>query len=127
MDALALLLLATVLNGISMLIGTYIGLKMGAKATGEEFEKRAMKIINSSPTAQAAKKMLGRLDVMLESRNLIDEATKFFKEAAELVSSPEAKNFFGNIAELMKSLSTTQKISLPPKPPHPKKPKTFKQ
>lgn len=112
MNEIMILLVATILNGISMLIGTYIGLKMGAKATGEEFEKRAMRVIDTSPTARAMKKMVMKADEMLESQNLVVEATRFFKEAREAISSPEVKTLIKNVTDLVKDFSEPQKVSL---------------
>lgn len=112
MSEITILLVAAALNGVTMLIGTYVGLKAGARATGAEFEKRAMRVINNSPTAQAMKKMVKKVDEMLESKNLIDEATGFFKEARESIGSPEVKNLIKNVTELVKDLGEETKVEL---------------
>jgi hypothetical protein len=56
-------------------------------------------------------------DKLFGDEQAIEQVTKFFKEASELVGSPEARSFFKNVTELMKSLSgeTEVKVKLPEK------------
>jgi hypothetical protein len=62
-------------------------------------------------------KAMEMTDKLFGDEQAIEQVTKFFKEASELVGSPEAKNFFRNVTELMKSLSgeTEVKVKLPEK------------
>ena len=75
-----------------------------------------------SPTAQRLLKLLKTSDKLFDDEQTIEQVTGFFKEARELVSSPEAKNFFTNVTKLMKELGeektdeTTGEIKLPEKP-----------
>lgn len=99
-------LIAAALNGVCIAIGMMIGTRL----TGDVVEKKLKKILDESPTAKSLKKFVGTADKMLvEGRvnSLITTVTKFFEEATMLVSSPEAKNFFKNVTELMKEFSTS--------------------
>jgi hypothetical protein len=62
-------------------------------------------------------KAMEMTDKLFGDEQAIEQVTKFFKEASELVGSSEAKNFFRNVTELMKSLSgeTEVKVKLPEK------------
>ena len=88
---------------------------VGTRLTGDVFEKKLMKIMNKSPTAKSIKKFVKKADKLLEegkTEELIEKVTKFFDSASELVSSPEAKNFFKNVTELMKDLGGEPKVKL---------------
>ena len=104
-------LIAAILNGVSLAIGMLIGTRL----TGDVFEKKITKIMDKSPTAKSLKKLVERTDKLLEegkAEELIDKVTKFFDNASELVSSPEAKQFFANVTVLMKDLSSESKVEL---------------
>jgi hypothetical protein len=62
-------------------------------------------------------KAMEMTDKLFGDEQAIEQVTKFFKEASELVGSPEARSFFKNVTELMKSLSgeTEVKVKLPEK------------
>ncbi|MBA7489936.1 hypothetical protein ES702_00470 [subsurface metagenome] len=115
-DPLTLTLIAAILNGVSLAIGMIIGTRM----TGNIFEKKLNKMINKSATAQRFMKLLEKADKIFGDDQAVEQVTRFFKEATDLVSSPEAKNFFKNMTEIMKGLSRPKNPSLPPKP-HTKK------
>lgn len=100
-DQLVITVIGAILNGISLLVGLYIGTRKSAKEVRKEIED----MIKTSETAQAIGKIV-------TDQKLIDEATKFFKEARELVSSPEAKNFFKNVTEVLKELSGEPKVKI---------------
>lgn len=111
-------LITAAFNGLAL----YLALSKGSKKTAEGFLDVLEKYSKENPTAKRAKKILEKFDEMFE-KNDIDELIvsikKFFEEASELVSSPEAKNFFKNISEMMKELSGGEeetKIKLPKKP-----------
>jgi len=111
MDELALIIISAVLNGISLAIGMIVGTRM----TGDVFEKKLMKIMKKSPTVKSIAKFVKKADKLLEegkAEALIDKITRFFDDASELVSSPEAKNFFKNVTELMKDLGGEAKVEL---------------
>ena len=115
-DPLTLTLIAAILNGVSLAVGMIIGTRM----TGNIFEKKLNKMINKSATAQRFMKLLEKADKIFGDDQAVEQVTRFFKEATDLVSSPEAKNFFKNVTEIMKGLSGPKNPSLPPKP-HTKK------
>jgi len=111
MDELVAMMISAVLNGISLAIGMIVGTRL----TGDVFEKKVTKILDESPTAKSLKKFVKTADGLLEEGKvdkLIEKVTKFFDEAGGLVSSPEAKNFFKNVTELMKGLGEEHKVSL---------------
>jgi uncharacterized protein YneF (UPF0154 family) len=101
-DELTLTIIAAILNGVSLAIGMIIGTRM----TGDTLEKKLKKMVKDSPTAQRLLKTIKKLDKLFGDDQAVENITGFFKEARELVGSPEAKNFFTNVTELMKQLST---------------------
>ena len=107
-DQLTLTLIAAVINGASLMIGMYLGTRM----TGDVFEKKLTKMIEKSSTAQRLTKLLEMSDKLFESEQAVEQFTRFFKEAADLVSSKEAKNFFKNVTELMKDLGSEPEVKL---------------
>jgi len=113
-DELWLTLLSSLLGGVSLAVGMIIGTRL----TGDVFEKKLKKMTDESPTAQMLIKFLKQADKLFGDDQLVEQVTKFFKEASDLVSSPEAKNFFANVTKLMQDLSGEEKdsIQLPKKP-----------
>jgi CHASE3 domain sensor protein len=77
---------------------------IGTRMTGDTLEKKVKKMVNDSPTAQRLLKIMEKSDKLFGDDQAIAQITGFFKEARALVSSPEAKNFFTNVTELMKQL-----------------------
>ena len=106
-------MIAAVINGASLMIGMYLGTRF----TGDVFERKLNKMIEKSATAQRFTKLLEMSDKLFESEQAVEQVTGFFKEARELVSSPEAKAFFKNVTELMRDLGSKPevKIKLPKK------------
>jgi len=103
-DELALIILQAILNGAMLAVGMILGTRL----TASTMERKIMKMIEKSETAQAFKKLLLRIDEMLRNQEVTSKAEKFFEEATVLVTSPEAKNFFKNLTELMKMLGTSE-------------------
>jgi len=104
-DQIITLVLGAILNGIMLALGMWIGTRQSAKAIVKEIEamlerSTVMKSVKGMVTKRNAKKI-----------------TKFLDEATKLVSSPEAKNFFKNVTELMKQLEEEPdvKVKLPEK------------
>lgn len=114
MDEIIISILAALFNGVMLMLGVYLGSRM----TGDVFEKKFTKIIDKSPTAQRLIKLLEKSDKLFGDEQAVEQFTRFFKEAADLVSSPEAKNFFKNATEALKEFSseTQVKLDLPKKP-----------
>ena len=114
MDELLLTLIAAVLNGVSLAVGMVLGTRL----TGRTLRKEIKNFSDESPTAQMLIKFLKQADKLFGDDQLVEQVTKFFKEASDLVSSPEAKNFFKNITDLVKDLGGDEKdaIQLPEKP-----------
>lgn len=105
-DQLIILIISAILNGAMLAVGMIIGTKWTARSLRKEAEQ----MLEESETAQAIKKLI-------TDQTLIEKATKFFEEATTLVSSPDAKNFFKNAAELLKEFSGAPevKVNLPEK------------
>lgn len=102
-EQIIIMILGAILNGVMLAIGMVIGTRLTTKSMMKELEK--------SELGKLVKKFL-------TSQTLTENATKFFEEATILVSSPEAKNFFKNVTELMKDLSDEEpevKLKLPSK------------
>jgi len=103
-EQLIMMVVSAVLNGVMLAVGMMIGTRLTAKSMRKEVED----MMEKSETVQMLKKFL-------TDQTLISKATKFFEEATTLVSSPEAKNFFKNMTQLMRELSsdTSVKFELP--------------
>ena len=79
---------------------------------------------DKSETVKMGKKLIKKIDKLSEEGKideLIEKVTKLIDNTSELVSSPEAKNFFKNVTEMMKGLSGPKKPTTPPPKPHTKK------
>ena len=107
-DQLTLTLIAAILNGVSLAIGMMLGTRM----TGNIFEKKFKQIVDKSPTAKRLMKFLEKTDELFGDDKLIEQVTRFFKDAGDLVSSDEAKNFFKNVTKLMTDLSEESEVKL---------------
>jgi hypothetical protein len=105
-DELLVILVSAIINGTMLAIGMVIGSKLTSKSLVKELDK----YLGNSKLFQAIKELI-------TDQQLTDKATKFFEEATELVGSPEAKNFFKNITELIKKLSENQHEKTPMPPP----------
>ena len=99
MDELVRILINALISGGMLAVGMVVG----AKLTSRSMVKEVDKWMQQSELFQALKKTV-------TDQTLIDEATKFFKEARAWISSPEAKNLFVNITELLKELSGEPKV-----------------
>lgn len=104
-DQLIGLLIQGVINGVFLMIGMIIGTKLTAKSVRRELDD----MLEESETLQAIRKFV-------TDQKLTGKATEFFEEATKLVSSPEAKNFFKNISEMMRTLSRRPAGEMPPPP-----------
>jgi hypothetical protein len=101
MDQLELVIISAILNGLFASIGIYIGLKKGTEKTVDTLLDRLQKRLNKSPAAQKLIKAIETSDKLFGDDQLITQATNFFKEASNLVSSEEARGFFKNLAAIM--------------------------
>lgn len=101
-DQIIILLISAALNGACIAVGMVIGTRQSAKAMRREMEI----MIAQSETFQAIK-------TFITNQTLVEKATKFFEEATLQISSPEAKNFFKNAAELLKRFSQKQVRPIP--------------
>lgn len=122
MDQLALELVLVVvtalINGIFMGVFMYIGLTKGSEKTVDVALKKIEKKSNESPTAQRMLKFLEKSDEIFGDDKLVENVTRFFKEAGDLVSSEEAKNFFKNTTKILEELTgkdTEKMIKMPKK------------
>jgi hypothetical protein len=101
MDQLELVIISAIFNGIITAIAIYIGFRKGTEKTVDIILDKLQKRVNQSPAAQKLIKAVETSDRLFGDDQLITQATNFFKEAASLVSSPEAKAFFKNLTALM--------------------------
>ena len=100
-DQLITLLINAGISGVMLAVGMMIGSKLTSRSMIKEVDEWTQR----SELFQTIKKLV-------TDQTLIEKATKFFEEATVLVSSPEAKNFFKNMTELMKTLGEPQKVKL---------------
>jgi enoyl reductase-like protein len=116
MDQLELVIISAILNAICAAIGLYIGFTKGSSKTVDIILDRLQKRLEKSPAAQKLLNAIQTTDKLFGDDQAIEQITRFFREASNLVSSPEAKNFFKTLTALMTA-----------KPPPIKKVKKLKQ
>jgi hypothetical protein len=88
-----------------MAVALYIGMRKGTEKTVDIVIERLRKRFGGSPTAKRLERLLESADRLLGDEELAGQATRFFKEAADLVSSREARDFFASLAEFLKSMT----------------------
>lgn len=117
MDQLTLIVISAVLNAVCAAIGLYIGFTRGTAKTVDIVIEKLKERLQESPAAQKLIKTIETADKLFGDDQAVEQVTRFFREASNLLSSPEAKNFIANLTALMTTLMT--------KPP-PKKVKKVK-
>ena len=95
-----------------MAIALYIGMTKGTGKTVDIALDKIEKRTKDSPTIKRLFKLMEMSDKLFGDEQAVEQITGFFKEARELVSSPEAKQFFKNVTELMKDLGGETKVEL---------------
>jgi len=108
MDQLLQIIIGAVINGCMLALGMIIGTKLTSRA----LKKEILSILEESPTAQTAKKIITKIDELLKNQQLVEKATNFFDEATKLVTSKETKEFFKSLSQLMKRLSESSKAEV---------------
>jgi len=111
-DIVANVIIPAIVSAVSTGIPIYISIKWGIPKEFEVALNMVEKRISKSPTAKRLLKVMEMSDKLFGDEQAVEQITGFFKEARELVSSPEAKNFFANVTELMKDLSSESKVEL---------------
>lgn len=109
MDEVWLTLLGAVVNGVMLFLGIFWGSKFSAKAMKREIQK----VMDESNTLKLLVKILGKFDSAL-SGDLESKASLFFEEAAELLGSEEARNFFRNLSLLIQQFTKPVQTSTEP-------------
>lgn len=109
LDELLVILVGAIINGTMLAIGMVIGSKLTSKSLVKEFSK----YLDDSKLFQTIKEMI-------TDQQLTNKATEFLNEATELVSSPEAKNFFKNVTQMLKKLTENQHETIEMPPPQEK-------
>jgi len=94
-------LINAALSGIMIAIGMWVGTRESTKAMRREIQS----YVEESETFKFVKKTL-------TDQTLIEEATKFFKEARTYISSPEAKNLLINATAALKEFSGAPEVKL---------------
>ena len=111
--------LPAVVSAIATAIALYIGFTKGTSKTVDIALDKLEKRMKVSPTAKRVMKALEMSEKLFGDDQAVFQITHFFKEATELVSSEEAKNFFKNATEALKEFSSSEsdiKVNLPKKP-----------
>jgi hypothetical protein len=111
-NVFATIILPAIISAVSTAIPVYIGVVIGVPKEFDNAMDTIEKRIQKSPTAKRATKLLELSDKLFGDKQAVEQITGFFKEARELVSSPEAKNFFANVTVLMKDLGSETKVEL---------------
>jgi len=122
-DPMTQIVLPAIVSAVSTAVPLYIGIVLGIPKEIDVVMDSLEARLSKSPTAQRAKRFLELSDKMFGDDQAIAQVTSFFREARELVSSPEAKNFFKNATELMKQF-TSKEAPTQPLITMPMKPKT---
>lgn len=111
-NTFATIILPAIVSAVSTAIPIYISIKWGIPKEFEVALNMVEKRVSRSPTAKRLFKVMKMSDKLFGDEQAVEQITGFFKEARELVSSPEAKNFFANVTELMKDLGSEKKVEL---------------
>jgi len=121
-NVFATIILPAIVSAVSTAVPVYIGVVIGVP---KEFDNAIDKIeekMQKSPTAKRAMKLFEMSDKLFGDEQAVAQITAFFKEARELVGSPEAKNFFKNATKALNEFTKTSAdkeedlIQLPKKP-----------
>ena len=119
-DQLLLIVASALLNGLFAALALYVGFTRGSGKTVDIALDKIERRSKESPALQRFLKVIEMTDKLFGDEQTIEQITRFFKEAGDLVSSPEAKNFFKNVTELMKQLGEIggekEMIKVPQKP-----------
>jgi len=101
MDQLTLVIVSAILNAVCAAIGLYVGFTKGSSKTVDVILDRLQKRLEKSPAAQKLINAIETTDKLFGDDQAIEQITRFFREASNLVSSPEAKNFIQNLTALI--------------------------
>jgi hypothetical protein len=101
MDQLELVIISAILNAVCSAIGLYIGFTKGSQKTVDIIIDKLQKRLEKSPAAQKLLNAIETTDKLFGDDQAIEQITRFFREASNLVSSPEAKSFFKSLTALM--------------------------
>jgi len=119
-DVVTNIIIPAIVSAVSTAVPLYIGIKIGIPNEIDAVLNKLQERMSKSPTAKRALKMMALSDKLFGDEQAVEQITGFFKEARTLVSSSEAKNFFANVTELMKQLSTEKtedvKLNMPTLP-----------
>jgi len=105
LDELSYIVLSALVNGAVMTVALYVGMRKGVEKAVDAVIDRLRERLGRSPAAKRLERALESLDRLLGDERLLEQATKFFAEAAKLASSQEARNFFASLAELARALT----------------------
>ena len=111
-DIVANIIIPAIVSAVSTAIPIYISIRWGIPKEFEVALNMVEKRISKSPTAKRFLKVMEMSDKLFGDEQAVEQITGFFKEARELVSSPEAKQFFANVTILMKQLSEEPEVKL---------------
>jgi hypothetical protein len=116
-DIVANVIIPAIVSAVSTGIPIYISIKWGIPKEFEVALNMVEKRISKSPTAKRLLKVMEMSDKLFGDEQAVEQITGFFKEARELVSSPEAKNLLENLTKVLKDLSEEEsvRIKLPKK------------
>lgn len=109
---LAEIIVSALISGIIFGVFMYIGMTKGSEKTVDVVLKKIEEKTEKSPTAQRLLKFLEKSDELFGDDKLVENVTRFFKEAGDLVSSKEAKNFFKNTTKILEELTGTNEEKL---------------
>lgn len=116
-DTQLLIAILSLVTSILSPIALYFAFKKGAEETIDIAIKKVEEKTKTSPTAQRVADLLAATDKIFGDDQLVQSITRFFKEAGDLVSSPEAKNFFKNTTQLLKEFTKNNKQKQKQMPP----------
>jgi len=110
-EQIIIMIVSAILNGTMLALGMVLGTRLTARTMRKEVDD----VIEKSPTLKVLTTFLKNANKMFEEdkvNELIGKVTKFFDDAGELVSSPDAKNFFKNATVALKDFSSEPEVKL---------------
>ena len=101
LDQLLLVLFSAVVNGVVIAVAMYIGFRKGLEKAVDIIVERMRKRVEESPTASKVVKAIEASDRLFGDGQVVEQMTRFFKSAADLLSSQEARRFFEVLGKLL--------------------------
>ena len=100
-DMLLVNLISAAISGSFLMIGIYFGERLTSRA----IPKIMTETISKAPMVAKLSEMMEAINSILGNKEKMEKVIGFFEEARNLMTSPEAKNFFINATVALKQFT----------------------